>query len=315
MDYDISIIIVSWNCCEDLRNCLQSIFHPAAHLKLEVVVIDNASRDGSVSMVREEFPDVQLIGNKENRGFAAANNQGIKISTGRYILLLNPDIILLDDVLEKTLCIAEGHPRVGVLGCQVLENMEKIQKTCFSFPGPLNLFLEASGLQRMFPKSHFFGRPELSWWDRSTERFVDVVSGMFMLVRREALDDVGLLDEAYFVYTEEADWCFRFWQAGWKCMFTPEARIIHVDGGSKSTEQIATRMFVQQQKSVMIFFRKNMGLVARLLAKAVFILSNSLRLSVWGFGTPFSQKARKKSICALAALWFHVTGEEPIKTQ
>jgi len=315
MDYDISIIIVSWNCCEDLRNCLQSIFHPSTQIRLEVIVIDNASRDDSANMVRNEFPDVRLIENEENLGFAAANNQGLKISTGRYVLLLNPDTIVLDNALEKTLCIAEKHPRVGVLGCQVLENMEKIQRTCFSFPGPLNLLLTAMGLPRLFPKSRFFGNPELSWWDRTTERFVDVVSGMFMLVRREALEDVGPLDEAYFVYTEEVDWCFRFWQAGWKCMFTPEARIIHVDGGSKSTEQIATRMFVQQQKSAMIFIRKNMGLVARLLAKAVFILSNSLRLSVWGFGAPFSQKARNKSTCALAALWFHFTGREPIKTQ
>jgi len=313
MSYDISIIIVSWNCCEDLRNCLQSIFHTATHLKLEVIVIDNASRDDSASMVRNEFPNVQLIENKENRGFAAANNQGLKISKGRYLLLLNPDTILLDDVLKKTLCIAEEYPRVAVLGCQVMESKEKIQKTCFAFSGPLNLFLIAMGLPRLFPKSHFFGRPEISWWDRTTERFVDVVSGMYMLVRREALQEVGSMDEAYFVYAEEADWCFRFWQAGWKCMFTPEARILHVDGGGKSTRLIATRMFVQREKSTVIFNRKNLGYPAFLSAKAIFILSNTIRLLVWGWGAPFSQNAMSKTNCALAGIRFHLTGTEPLK--
>jgi len=311
MNHDISIIIVSWNSVEHLRNCLGSIYQIKSRVNLEVTVIDNASSDGSAEMVSSEFSSVILIENKENRGFAAANNQGIVRSSGRYILLLNPDTILLDDALEKTLGIADNHPNVGVLGCQVLENKEKIQNTCFSFPTPLNIFFIAVGLSKLFPKSHFFGQPELSWWDRKSERFVDVISGMFMLVRREAYEDVGLMDEAYFIYAEEADWCFRFWQAGWKCMFTPDACIIHADGGGKSTRQIASKMFVQMQKSLIIFNRNNIGKVACLLTKAIFILSNIIRLVIWGGLAPFNQSALSKATYALAGLRFHLTGREP----
>jgi len=304
MTYEISIIIVSWNACEHLRKCLQSIFHSETNISFEVFVIDNASQDDSVDMVRADFPNVHLIINGENRGFAAANNQGLALAQGHYILLLNPDTILLDDALERSISIAKKHPDVGVIGCQVLERMNNIQNTCFSFPTPWNLFLLAVGLPKLFPKSRIIGRPELSWWDRRSERFVDVVSGMFMLVRREAIEEVGFMDEAYFIYAEEADWCFRFWQAGWSCMFTPEVKIIHTDGGGQSTRQVAIKMYVQLQKSLLIFNRKNIGKIAWLSAKVIFLFSNLLRIFIWGPMAIFNQKALHKTSRALAGLRF-----------
>jgi len=311
MEYLVSIIIVNWNACDHLRKCLQSILHQGKKFPLEVFVIDNASQDDSVNTVKREFPDVHLIANNENRGFAAGNNQGLALAKGRYILLLNPDTILLDDALEKSINVAAKNPEVGVIGCQVLERRDKIQKTCFSFPTPLNLLLLATGLPKIFPKSRYFGKPELSWWDRRSERFVDVVSGMFMLVRREAIEEVGFMDEAYFIYAEEADWCFRFWRKGWPCMFTPEARIIHTEGGGQSTRKVAVRMYVQLQKSLLIFNRKNIGIYAWLAAKAVFIISNFFRVIVWGPVAVFSQRARHKTNRAFAGLCFQLTGSEP----
>jgi GT2 family glycosyltransferase len=282
-------------------------------VSFEIFVVDNASRDGSAGMVSSEFPNIKLIANVKNRGFAAANNQGIRAASGRFILLLNPDTIILDAAISRCVGFADAHPHVGVVGCQVLENESRIQRTGSSFPDPLNLFLTLSGLSRIFARSRFFGRPELGWWDRDSEKDLDVISGMFMLVRREAIDQVGLLDESYFVYTEEVDWCLRFSRAGWRRVFTPCARIIHLDGGSKSTSQVNTKMFVQMQKSSLIYQRKNLGLTAWFLAKLIYIGSDSVRSVVWYILSVLNRdpSLRQRSVAAMAALEFHLFGVEP----
>jgi GT2 family glycosyltransferase len=307
---DVSVVIVSWNTCDVLRGCLLSILEETRNLSFEIIVVDNASRDGSAAMVRSQFPVVKLIENFENRGFAAANNQGIRVASGRFVLLLNPDTIVLESAICHCVTYADRHTDVGVVGCQVLEDDHRIQRTGFSFPSPWALFLTLSGLSRAFPDSRLFGKPELGWWDRETEQDLDVVSGMFMLVRREAIEQVGLLDEDYFVYTEEADWCYRFFQAGWRRVFTPCARIIHLDGGSKSTSQVSVKMFVQIQKSSMIYFKKHLGLGAWLAAKTIYILSNSVRAAAWSFSAVVTRdpSLRRKSAAATAALRFHLLG-------
>ena len=229
------------------------------------------------------------------------------------MLLLNPDTVVLDDAISRCVRYADLHPDVGVVGCQVLENENQITPTGFSFPSPLNVFLALSGLSRAFPRSRFFGRPELSWWDRHSERDVDVVTGMFMLVRREAIAQVGLMDEAYFVYSEEADWCYRFSQAGWRRVFTPCARIVHLDGGAKSTSQVSNKMFVQLQKSSMIYHRKNLGLGAWWLAKLIYIGSNLVRMVAWFTLSIVNRDSRNwhRSAAARAALVYHFVGSEP----
>ena len=197
---DVSVVIVSWNTRDILRGCLRSVFEQTRRVSFEVFVVDNNSHDGSADMVRAEFPEVKLIENAENRGFAAASNQAIRMASARYMLLLNPDTIVLDDAISRCVGYADLHPDVGVVGCQVLEDEHRISPTGFSFPTPLTVFLELSGLSRAFPRSRLFGRPEYGWWDRTSEQDVDVVAGMFMLVRREAIAQVGLMDESYFVY-------------------------------------------------------------------------------------------------------------------
>ncbi len=313
MKVDVSIVIVSWNSRDVLRNCLRSILDQTSEISFEIFVVDNASQDGSALMVRSEFPNVKLLANNENRGFAAANNQAIRVASGRYVLLLNPDTIILNAAISRCVHYADAHADIGAVGCQVLENDNHIQRTGFSFPNPWNLFLVESGLFRAFPRSRLFGRPLLGWWDRDTEKDLDVISGMFLLVRGDAIQQVGLLDESYFIYEEEADWCYRLSRAGWRRVFTPCARIMHLEGGSKSTLQVSVKMYVQKQKSRIIYFRKNLGIVAALAGKVIYILSSAVRALAWFSGSIIKHdlSRQRKSAAALAALRFHLFGIEP----
>jgi GT2 family glycosyltransferase len=229
---DVSIIIVNWNTKDVLRNCLQSIYQQADKTKFEVIVIDNNSNDGSARMVAEEFPHVKLISNESNIGFAAANNQGILSAKGKYVLLLNPDTIILNGAITKAVAFADSNPRAAVVGCLVMNPDKSLQLSCFMFPSLLNMFLSATYLYKIFPKSRFFGRYLMSWWDHASDRAVEAVSGCFMLVRQEAINQVGILDERFFMYTEEADWCYRFRKAGWQIWHFAGAQVIHLRGES-----------------------------------------------------------------------------------
>ena len=304
----VSIIIVNWNTRDILRDCLSSI---AAETKMrhEVIVIDNASADGSADMVAAEFPDVRLIANEDNRGFAGANNQGLAVATGAKVLLLNPDTIILDGAIDKMADWLDANRDVGCVGCQVLEDADVIQRTCFAETGPLNLALVEFGLHRLRPRHPFWGRPEYGNWDRDTLRDVDVVSGMFMLVPRQVLEVVGPLDDAFFIYSEEADWCRRIRDAGWRCVFAPVAQIVHLDGGSKSTAQIRSKMYVQMQKSKMIYLRKHYGLWGVFRGRMVFVGSSILRfvMSV----TNQREEAAARRRLARASLRYHLTSQEP----
>jgi len=308
----VSIIIVNWNTCNILRDCLFSVQQQTtAHH--EIIVVDNASSDGSVAMVRAEFSNVVLIENKSNRGFAAANNQGLEISKGQNVLLLNPDTIVLDGAIDTMLIWLSKHPDVGCVGCQVLEAPETIQRTSFADPTPLNQAIVELGLMRLAGWIPFFCRPWYTRWDRRSQRDVDVVSGMFMLVPRRVLDKVGRMDEAFFIYAEEADWCRRIRNAGWRCVFAPEAQIVHLDGGSKSTAQIRSRMYVQMQKSNLIYAHKHSGWLGYMTVKALFIGAAILRLMVFGALQTIrpSEDSRARVRLSFVALQYHFSGQEP----
>jgi GT2 family glycosyltransferase len=306
---DLSVIIVNWNARHVLRDCLDSILRPPRPICLELIVIDNGSADGSSAMLARDFPGIRLIANATNRGFAAANNQGIRLARAPYVLLLNPDTIVLDDALEETLAYARAHPDIAVLGCQVLEHPTIIQRTCFRFPSPLNTLLWLIGASSRFPRSPILGRATYGPWDRRSERQVDVVSGMFMLVPRRAIDDVGLLDEGYFMFTEEADWCRRFWNAGWRCVFAPVGRILHVDGGGKSTEQASVDAHVQMQQSVLRYHRKHLGFLSWMLTKLLFATSSLLRTLCWSLCAAFhlGRSSPHKARQSAQAARFHWT--------
>lgn len=312
MNPEVSIVIVNWNTRDLLRGCLNSI-EEQTRRPHEVIVIDNASGDGSADMVRGEFPSVTLIANNRNRGFAAANNQGLHLATGRYLLLLNPDTVVLDGAIDVMLAWCDEHPDVGCAGCQVLQTETTLQHTCFSDQGPLSLLIIALGLHRSLGRRLLSGYPEYGLWDRRTERDVDVVSGMFMLVPRRVVEQVGVLDEAFFVYSEEVDWCRRIRDAGYRCVFTPVARIIHLDGGRKSTSQIRPRMYVQQQKSKLIYIRKHYGPTGHLAGRTILLASMLGRWALMrliGLVRPHKEISARANL-AWAAARFHLTGVEP----
>jgi GT2 family glycosyltransferase len=275
---DVSVIIVSWNTREILRQCLQSIYTSTHSIGFEIIVIDNGSSDGSVEMVRQGFDCVKLVTNTDNRGFAAANNQGLATASGRYVLLLNSDTIVLDHAIEKTVAFADAHLEAAVIGCRVLNPDRSLQNTCFMFPSLLNMLLLSSYLPQIFPRSRFFGRERMTWWDREDSREVDVVTGCFMLVRKEAISEVGFMDEQFFMYCEETDWCYRFKARGWKNLFTPEGQIVHI-GGASAAKLGARRAVLQNNSEVRYMFKHWSNLRAYL---GVFLLAlfYSLRLVV-----------------------------------
>lgn len=276
---ELSVIIVNWNTEGLLRDCLASVYRETREVAFEVIVVDNASSDGSVAMVRREFPGVKVIENTTNRGFAAANNQGLAVAAGRHVLLLNSDTLILDGAIQKTVAFANSRPQAGVIGCRVENADGSLQPTCFMFPSLLNLALMVTHLYKVFPRNRFFGRQAMTWWDRGNEREVEVVTGCFMLVRRDVLDSVGGFDEAYFFTGEEADWCRRISRAGWKLLFTPSARIIHLDGAS--SRKLGWRTDVLQTRGMVQLFRSHYGALCARIAEAMLWVFNFTHMLAW----------------------------------
>lgn len=297
---DISVIIVSWNTRDILRDCLASVYAQTTGAEYEAIVVDNASSDGSAAMVKAEFPQVILIENTENKGFAAANNQGIQIAKGRYVLLLNSDTIVLDGAIQKTLQFAEQRPDAAVVGCRVLNPDRTLQPTCFMFPSLLNLCLSSTYLYKIFPKNRFFGRERMTWWNRSDVRPVDVVTGCFMLVRREAIEQVGMMDEAYFMYAEETDWCWRFKKAGWQNLFFPDAQIIHL--GGQSSKQVRVAMTIQLRRAILQFMKKNRGPVQYYIGSFLVVLFFLLRIPYW-LAVSLIPEQRQRALDMAKAYW------------
>ncbi|OPX90608.1 MAG: N-acetylglucosaminyl-diphospho-decaprenol L-rhamnosyltransferase [Pelotomaculum sp. PtaB.Bin104] len=297
---DLSVIIVNWNTRDILRDCLKSVYEQTTDIVFEVIVIDNASSDGSREMVRAEFPQVILIENTQNRGFAAANNQGMRICRGRYVLLLNSDTVVLDKAIQKVMSFADKHPEASVIGCKVLNPDKTLQPTCFMFPSLLNLLLSTTYLYKLFPCSRFFGREQMSWWDRNDVRQVDVVTGCFMLVRREAIEQVGLMDEDYFMYAEETDWCWRFKRAGWNNLFYPDSQIIHL--GGQSSKQVRVAMIVQLRRAILQFIRKNYGALQYYLGSILVLIFYMVRIPYWLFLAVLT-KERRRAVDMAIAYW------------
>ncbi|MDY6877300.1 MAG: glycosyltransferase family 2 protein [Chloroflexota bacterium] len=272
---DLSVVIVNWNVCDLLRRCLHSIFDTQC-LTLEVFVVDNASTDGSVEMVRSEFPGVHLIANTDNRGFPAANNQGIAAARGRYVLLLNPDTEVVGGALATLVAFADAHPDVGMVGPQLLYPDGSVQSSRRRFPTLATAFFESTWLEPYAPR-RLLERYE--FLDRSADVVQDVgwLYGAAFMARREAIERVGPMDEGFFMYSEELDWCRMFREAGWRVVYLPAAQIVHHEG--KSSEQVTAARHIHFQTSKVRYFRKYHGrIVAEVLR--LFLLCNY----VWQLG-------------------------------
>jgi len=266
---DLSVVIVSWNVRDLLRRCLASLERPAT-ISQEVIVVDNASTDGSVETLSPEFPGVRFIANVENRGFPAANNQGIRVAQGRYVLLLNPDTEVLGDALETLVAYADAHPDVGVIGPQLLNSDGSVQSSRRRFPTLATAFFESTWLQPYAPRWVLRRYYVLDHKDDETVE-VDWVKGAALMARRTAIEQIGLLDEGFFMYPQELDGCGRFREAGWRVVYLPAARIVHHEG--KSSEQVWPARHIHFQTSKIRYFRKYAGRpIAEVLR--MFILAN-----------------------------------------
>ena len=281
---DLSILVISWNTLEMTRDCLASVMERLGGLSAEVILVDNASSDGSAEMVAAEFPTVRLIRNADNRGFAAANNQAMAVARGRYLLLLNSDTIVHGDVLSDSLAYMEAQRDVGVMGCRVLNADGSVQLTCAMYPHLVNLMLEASGLWKLkWPR--FLGRHHMTDWQRDSEREVEMVSGCYMLVRREVVEQVGMLDQDFFFFGEETDWCRRISNAGWKLVFAPVGEITHYGGGS--AKKLSHKRDVMLSQAIVRLHRKHGGLPSAAAAFAIIVGLNGSRAVFWTLTAPF----------------------------
>ncbi len=290
---DVSIIVVAWNVKRLVYDCLKSVYDETMGIDFEVIYVDNASEDGSVEMVRKEFPQVRIIENSENKGFIIANNQAIEVASGRYVLLLNSDTIVLDNAIAKTVAFADQNTDVAVVGCKVLNADRTLQRNCFMYPSLLNMLLSATYLYKVFPQSRFFGRERMTWWNNDDVRDVDVVCGCFSLVRKEAVDQVGLMDIRYFVFGDDPDWCFRFKKAGWKIRFTPHAEIIHY--GGQTTRQRAGAFILQLYGSILIFMRLHRSGIAFQCARILTALFFMVRVPYWLCAAVFRKGIRSEA--------------------
>ncbi len=252
---ETSVCIVNWNTWEFLHECLQSLRDNVEDPSPEIIVVDNASTDGSAQMVRQQFPDVALIALDENIGYAAGNNRAIERATGERILLLNPDIVVEGGSVETLHAFLDEHPDAGAVAPRLLQPDGSVQLTCRSFPDPDVILYEALGLSRLFPSSRTFGKYRMSWWDYDDTRPVDQPMASALLIRREVFDEIGLFDEQFRIFFNDVDFCRRMWKAGWEIWFTPEAEMRH-EGGA-STRQVRRKMMIESHKSLLRYYHKH----------------------------------------------------------
>ncbi|MBX7234740.1 MAG: glycosyltransferase family 2 protein [Caldilineales bacterium] len=255
-----SVIIVSWNVRDLLLRCLANLRQEAEGTEVEIIVVDNASQDGTVAAVRAGFPEVQVIANQENRGFTGGNNQGLAVARGEYFFLLNPDTEVRPGALLELRRYLETHPQVGILGPRLRYADGSIQPSRRRFPTLLTLFTESTIVQEAWPGLPWFGRFYLA--DRSPEetQAVDWVVGAAMFVRRQVYEQVGGLDEGFFMYSEELDWCRRAAAAGWQVIYHPAAEVMHYEG--RSSEQVVAARHIHFFSSRVRYTRNYHGRLA-----------------------------------------------------
>lgn len=253
---DLSIIIVNWKVRDLLEKCIQSIFEQTKNISFEVFIVDNNSGDGSVKMVQKKFPQVDLRASTENLGFAKGNNLAIKKSRGKYILLLNPDTEILDNALEKMVRFMDAHLECGISGCKLLNPDLSLQPSVRAFPDLASQIFILLKIHHLFPHTKAMYKYLVQNFDYGKTQEVDQVMGAFMIIRREVIEKIGMLDENFWIWFEEVDFCKRAKAAGWKILYTPEVKIIHHYGQS-----FKQAMGVKKQKdfnrSLSYYFKKH----------------------------------------------------------
>lgn len=299
MQPDLSIIIVSFNTRQLLKECLDSVYASLAESNLasEVIVVDNASQDGSAAMVRESFPQVRLIANEDNRGFAAANNQALRVlgyGTGslppRYVMLLNPDTAVRGNALTTLVRFMDENPKAGACGARLIHSDGRFQHSAFAFPTLFQVFFDFFPLNHRLTDSRLNGRYPRRLYQAGQPFPIDHPLGAALMVRREAISQVGLLDERFFIYCEEIDWCLRIKAAGWSIWCVPEAEIVH--HVAQSTAQFRDEMVVALWKSRYQLFAKHYSRLFQWTARRI------VRLGLWAEARRAWAAARRGEITA-----------------
>ncbi len=278
----LSVVIVSYNVKTFLEQCLRSVLKAAEGIESEIFVVDNNSVDGTEAMLMAKFsclPNIHLIFNRENLGFSKANNQALRRCRGRYVLVLNPDTLVQEDTFRKMIAFMEQDPTIGAAGCKLLNADGSFQLSCRrSFPTPEVSFYKIIGLSTLFPQSRRFARYNLTYLPIDATYEVDALMGAFMFIRREALEQVGLFDESFFMYGEDLDLCYRIKQAGWKIYYYHETQIIHYKG--ESTKKESFNYVIRFYEAMLIFVRKHYRSRYSRLFEAILILGIYLRASL-----------------------------------
>ena len=274
---DLSVIVISYNTREMTLDCLRALYAGLGNLKAEVLVIDNASTDGSAEAVRAAFPTAQVIENNGNAGFGAANNQAMLLASGEYFLLLNSDAFVEPEAVPALVGYARSRPEIGAAGPRLLNGDGTLQLSCFRYPSPLGVWLEQLWVSALLPNHPVLGYYRR--WGHDRERLVDFVIGACLLVRREAYTQVGGFDDSFFMYQEETDWQRRMHNRGWKIGFTPEAQVTHLGGASGASEKakISGHFF----DSMDHYLHKHYGLAGLLSLRLSMLIGCFLRLLLW----------------------------------
>jgi len=298
----LSIIIVSWNVKEDLLKCMRSIEKNEPSCTFEVIIVDNASTDDTVSAIEKEFPQVVVVANHENRGFAAANNQAIELSHGEYVLFLNPDTILHPNSLDILIRFIDSNEDVGACGPKLLNADGSIQDSVRCFPSFRGALHRHTAFKFLGIFKYEYKKWVMNDYSYDIQRDVDQVMGAALMVRRLVTEQVGVMDERFFMYYEEVDLCYRIKQAGWRIVHIPEAVITHIGGGSSGQVPVSKR--IMAMTSLLMFFRKHRGKFTAWLFSCIFkpavILSDLVNIVFSTFKYIFAiaildKKARKKS--------------------
>lgn len=297
----LSVIIVNYNVRYFLQQCLTSVQKAMQGMDGEIFVVDNCSSDDSLSMLSQRFPQVRVLANRDNPGFARANNQAIALSSGQYVLLLNPDTLVAEDALRLAVGYMEAHPDCGGLGVKMTDGRGRfLRESKRGLPTPMVSFFKAFGLSALFPQSRLFGRYHLGFLDENEIHEVDILAGAFMMMRREALDKVGLLDEAFFMYGEDIDLSYRLLSGGYRNVYFPVSRILHYKG--ESTKKGSLNYLKVFYQAMIIFARKHyhgsfLALYLAMIHVAVFLRAGMSAVAI------FLRKIYWKALLALRRLF------------
>jgi N-acetylglucosaminyl-diphospho-decaprenol L-rhamnosyltransferase len=301
---DITVVVVSYNTAHLLDRLFSALAAAQGSLRIQTIVVDNASRDNSVELLRSQYPTVELIENPTNPGFGRANNQAVPKIRGRYVLLLNTDAFVSTDTLLKTLSFMESNPQCGILGVKLVGENGSLQPCCRYFPTPWNVFLVNTGFDRFFPNTRLVDDMK---WDHSRIRECDWVPGCYYLTRKQLVEQIGLFDPRFFLYYEEVDHCRRAHQAGWKVYFYPNTEVVHIGGESAKADAALTDAGRQigrlQIESELLYFRKHYGLRG-LMAAIVLTACGTLLAHVKDAVRPAKQRSgpREKLAIVLSLL-------------